>query len=311
MDIGIESFEICPPHIEKKILAKLKVLDLNFRKVLAEESSPKEVAHIQPLILAFCQSLYSAILSNRKGHLVISTDKDSISYSTRIPLSESTTVVSGEVDIAIMYRNVCVALWEVRNTTENLDCVGHKTQVLAELQGKREKFVQQMGRQPPALTGFLTNGLFWSSYHSTVVEGISLLSRSPPIPLSDGKGVCTMLYHSAMAIERMIRAVNSVLYVIGAPSTIVDADEDPDIHDNPDADNFPPDILDEFSSFGFSSSAGAGASNRFGGSSLTSSFKKRASLPGSTNYCTITNENLNIHNNFEKRKPSGLLSLRL
>jgi hypothetical protein len=84
-------------------------------------------------------------------------------YNTTLMVADEQRVaVRGRVDIAVMFNDICVMVWEDENLNVDIASFQAQAQLLAELQAKAALFREFSSRGQFKFTGILTSGLQWS-----------------------------------------------------------------------------------------------------------------------------------------------------
>ena len=84
-----------------------------------------EVKHVQPFSRILIQDLFKVMIPDHYDDLVfVSGETDATQYHTSIQMDGNQWVdVNGRTDISVLYRNVCIFVWEDKKLDESLTTV--------------------------------------------------------------------------------------------------------------------------------------------------------------------------------------------
>ena len=70
--------------------------------------------------------------------------------------------MNGRTDISVLYRNVCIFVWEDKKLDESLTTVSEICQIAVEVKGFAKDFKRKIGFEAHRFCGVETSGIIWS-----------------------------------------------------------------------------------------------------------------------------------------------------
>jgi hypothetical protein len=297
--------EMIQGHPEQAQRIKQIVLDYhNVSLTALEDEKFDEVQYVQPRSQALCRDIFEMICPHRSGNLsfakkgVLDTN-----YHTTLLMDDGSIVeITGQADIAVVYRDLCVMVWEDKNLNVDPTISAAKAQALAEAQAKAEALREFLSSSNFTFCGILTNGSQWSLDLATFEAGSLKLSRTSPISANAHLDqCCNILVHAVLCAEQLMKNIDNSLLrrgMVGAVETNeaeYEYDDDDGVDDDAVDDNGPAGSAN----CAVSTAAKAGAilrtlASRPSGKGNSSSSSRNARL--SDQYGILSFNNLRRHN---------------
>jgi hypothetical protein len=167
-------------------------------------------------------------------------------YSTSLVVDDTEVIVSGETDIAVYYKMVCVYSWEDKNLDRTLTSPQEKGQIVSEVKAFAEEFKLKItAKENFIFCGVITSGLSWSFCKRRFSRGCARYVLTNPILIDVKKkrmsydvdsislNIATkILIETIMQVEHLIKEINHSSRMIHA--IITENDEDDELGKDPD-----------------------------------------------------------------------------
>jgi hypothetical protein len=240
-------------------------------------------------------------------------------YTTSLVVDDTEVIVSGETDIAVYYKMVCVYSWEDKNLDKTLTTHQERGQVVSEVKAFAEEFKSKISVEDNFIfCGVITSGLSWSFCNRRFLLGCARYILTEPILIEVKKNkkmsydvdsislniATKILIETVMKVEHLIKIINHSSIMVR--TIITENDEDDELGKDPD-DGFDEEEEENLSRYLSQTKLNSGVSDKVGRDTKNAETQskekekktqshRRPLMQINPNSCSLTADNLKIHN---------------